>query len=84
MFLSCRSVSAQLTDGEHVHGGALCQMGIRLHLALCENCTRYLAQLRAVQAALAALRTGEVTPETKVRLSVRFQSWQAGLGKPSA
>jgi len=66
MFLSCRSVAAQLTDGEHTHGPPLIRAGIQLHLAFCGDCARYLVQMRAVQAALAALRTDEVAAETKV------------------
>lgn len=81
MFLSCRSVAAQLTDGEHAHGPPLTRVGIRLHLSFCKECARYLAQMRAVQAALAALRTGEVAAETKVRLGQQFRAWHSGLGK---
>jgi hypothetical protein len=81
MFLSCRSVSAQLTDGKHAHGPPLTRVGIRLHLTFCKDCTRYLVQMRAVRAALGALRTAEVAAETKARLGEQFRTWHAGLGK---
>jgi hypothetical protein len=81
MFLSCRSVSSQLTDGEHSHGPALTRLGIRLHLGFCKDCTRYLVQLRAVGAALGSLATGEVRDETKARLAAQYRAWQASLGK---
>jgi hypothetical protein len=81
MFLSCRSVAAQLTDDEHTHGPPLTRMGIRIHLTLCNGCARYLVQLRAVQAALAALRTGEVATEAKLRLGQQFRAWHADLEK---
>ena len=81
MFLSCRSVAAQLTDGEHTHGPPLTRVGIRLHLSFCKDCARYLVQMTAVKAALSALRTGEVAAETKLRLGEQFRAWHAGLGK---
>ena len=80
MFLSCRSVAAQLTDGEHT-GTSLTRVGIRLHLTFCRDCTRYLVQMTAVQAALAALRTDDVAAETKIRLGQQFRAWHADLGK---
>lgn len=79
MFLSCRSVAAQLSDGEHTHGPRLTRVGIRLHLTFCKDCTRYLGQIRAVQAALAALQTAGVAAETKIRLGQQFRAWHADL-----
>jgi hypothetical protein len=84
MLLTCRSVAAQLTDGEHTHGSPLTRVGIRVHLTFCKDCTRFLVQIRAVQAALAALGSGEVTAEAKVRLNQQFRAWHAGLEKPGS
>ena len=84
MFLSCRSVAAQLTDGEHNRGTSPTRVGIRLHLTFCRDCTRYLVQMTAVQAALAALRTDDVAADTKVRLGQQFRAWHADLGKPGS
>jgi hypothetical protein len=83
MYFSCRSVAAQLTDGEHLHS-RLTRVGLRLHLTFCGDCTRYLAQMKAVRAALAALRTSGVESETKARLGQQFRQWHAGQGKPGA
>jgi hypothetical protein len=47
----------------------------------CGDCTRYLAQLEAVRAALAALRTSGVEAETKLRLGQQFREWHAGRSK---
>ncbi len=84
MFLSCRSVSTQLTDGELAHCPPLTRAGVRLHLTFCEDCTRYLVQLRAVQAALGALRAGAVSAETKLRFARQFREWHARLEKPGS
>lgn len=72
----------RLTEGEHAQGPPFASWGLRVHLAFCQDCTRYLVQIRAVQAALAALKKGGVAPETRVQLGQRFRAWHAGLGTP--
>jgi hypothetical protein len=81
--LFCRSVTAKLTDRRDAHGPWLTRAGIRLHLSVCRDCYRYLRQMKAVQAALAALGEGSVAPDTRARLAERFRAWHAGLPKPS-
>jgi hypothetical protein len=84
MFLSCRSVSSQLNEGEHTDGSKLTRVGLRLHLTFCANCTRYLVQMTALRAALGAARTSEVPADSKGRLCAQFRAWHAGVGKPVA
>jgi hypothetical protein len=81
MFLSCRSVSAQLNESEDSQGSALTRAGIRLHLTFCRHCTRYLVQMTALRAALRAARTSQVPDDTKGLLCAQFRAWHAGVGK---
>jgi hypothetical protein len=86
MVLTCRAAVAHLTDDQPAPG-------LRLHLAICRDCGRYLQQLTAVRAALGALRgpgvggeaaEGEgggqaVSPRTRALLAARFRAWRATL-----
>jgi hypothetical protein len=78
MVLGCRSVVARLTDYEEGPCPGPVRAGIRLHLALCRDCGRYLTQLRAVRAALGKLPGTGVDPGTKTQLLERFRAWHAG------
>ena len=49
------------------------------HLAECDDCARYLDQLRATIDAIGALAEEQVAPDVRDRLLVAFRSWrQAG------
>lgn len=52
--LRCSEVVRLISSDEYLSAGLLKRLGIRLHLAMCKNCTRYLKQLRAIAAALRA------------------------------
>jgi hypothetical protein len=76
MVLSCRSAVAHLDEHEEGQGPWLARAGLRLHLALCQPCFRYLGQLRAVREALRALQPEPVSPETRDRLLACFRTWR--------
>ena len=49
------------------------------HLALCEGCERYLAQMRATIALVGQVREESLAPRTRQRLLDAFADWkQAG------
>ncbi|MGO8906505.1 MAG: anti-sigma factor family protein [Solirubrobacteraceae bacterium] len=47
------------------------------HLAGCENCTEYLAQMRATIAATGELRTEDLSPEMREEFASIFRRWRA-------
>jgi anti-sigma factor RsiW len=47
------------------------------HLAGCENCTKYLAQMRATIAATGELRTEDLSPEMREEFASIFRHWRA-------
>jgi anti-sigma factor RsiW len=47
------------------------------HLAGCENCTEYLAQMRATIAATGELRTEDLSPEMREEFAGIFRRWRA-------
>ncbi len=48
----CSEVVRLISSDEYMTAGFLKKLRIRLHLAMCENCTRYVRQLRALAAAV--------------------------------
>ena len=48
---SCSQVTTWIASDEGETAGPLRRLGIRLHLALCEDCSRYRDQLKALGAA---------------------------------
>ena len=48
----CSEVVRLISSDEYLTGSPLKRLGIRLHLAMCRNCTRYVRQLRALAAAV--------------------------------
>jgi hypothetical protein len=75
----CRTLIRELTDHEEGVGTAIERAGVKLHLALCGDCTRYVEQARAVRAALGTLASGAIAPQTRARLLERFRAWHASL-----
>jgi anti-sigma factor RsiW len=67
--LNCREVTEQasgLIDGEL---SWMQRLQMRLHLAMCKHCSRFIGQLRLLRAALGHRRqvAGEPLPESEVR-----------------
>jgi hypothetical protein len=50
----CSEVVRLISSDEYLSASPLKRLGIRLHLAMCRNCTRYVRQLRALGAAVRA------------------------------
>lgn len=48
----CSEVVRIISSDEYLSAGFFKKLGIRLHLAMCRNCARYVRQLRAMGAAL--------------------------------
>jgi hypothetical protein len=79
MVPGCRTLITELTAYEEGAGSGLRRAGVKLHLAVCGDCSRYLDQARALRAALGALATGAVAPPIRDRLLERFRAWHAAL-----
>jgi predicted anti-sigma-YlaC factor YlaD len=48
----CSEVVRLISSDEYLAAGLFKRLQIRLHLAMCENCSKYARQLRALAAAL--------------------------------
>ena len=48
------------------------------HLAGCENCTEYLAQMRATIAATGRLREEDLTPQMREEFGSLYRRWRSG------
>ncbi len=47
---SCREVTKWIASDEYLAAGFFKRLGIKLHLLVCEHCSRYRDQLRALAA----------------------------------
>ena len=54
--LTCREAARLLTQREHRALGPMERLRLRLHLGVCEMCTRFNGQLRLMNGALARWR----------------------------
>jgi hypothetical protein len=61
----CSEVAQLISSDEHLAAGFWKKLQIRLHLAMCEHCSRYARQLRALAAAFR--RTAEESPASEVK-----------------
>ncbi len=67
----CSDVVRLISSDEYLAACALKKLGIRLHLAMCKHCTRYVRQLDALAAALRKIGDGIATSElenAKIRI----------------
>lgn len=48
----CSEIVRLVSSDEHLNAGFMKRFQIRLHLAMCKNCTKYVRQLRALAAAV--------------------------------
>lgn len=60
----CSEVVRLISADEFEDAGFFRKLGVRLHLMMCRNCSRYVRQLRAMGAALR--RAGEPAPPSEV------------------
>jgi predicted anti-sigma-YlaC factor YlaD len=62
--LRCSEIVRLTSSDECLTAGILKKLQIRLHLAMCEHCSKYVRQLRAL--AEAVRRTAEEVPSSEV------------------
>lgn len=62
----CSEVVRLISTDEYLSAGLLTRLRIRLHLALCRHCARYLRQLRAIEKALHD--SVETVPDSEVEI----------------
>jgi anti-sigma factor RsiW len=76
--LVCQQVVELISD--YIEGALSRAQRRRLqaHLANCEHCTEYLAQMRATIRLTGTLGTHDLTPEMRVDLIELYRRWQAG------
>ena len=75
--LSCRELVELVTD--YLEGALPADERRRFeaHIAACEHCARYLAQMRQVLAALGDLPPEALSPEAERELLAAFRDWRA-------
>jgi hypothetical protein len=59
----CSEIVRLISNDEYLTAGVFKKLGIRLHLAMCTHCTRYVRQLGALAAALRRIGDGIATSE---------------------
>ena len=76
--LSCQELVELVTD---YHEGALSDADrarFEAHIAGCENCTKYLRQMREMLELLGELTTESLSPQAESELLGTFRDWKAG------
>jgi anti-sigma factor RsiW len=75
--LACQEVVEMVTD--YLEGGLSRGQRKRLdaHLAGCEHCSEYLAQMRATIALTGRLRSEDLTPEMREEFGDIYRRWRA-------
>lgn len=60
----CSEVVRLVSSDEYLTARLLKKLQIRLHLAMCDNCSKYVRQLRALAAAIR--RTTDTVPHSEI------------------
>ena len=76
--LTCKELVELVTGYLEGTLGARMRRRFERHLAACDGCTRYLAQMEATIRATGRLRDDQVTEEQKTVLLGAFRAWAAG------
>ena len=78
--LTCQELAELVTD--YLEGALPLgqRLRFRLHIAGCENCTRYVEQMRTTIGMLGRLREQDVAPEVRDELLAAFRGWKAESG----
>jgi anti-sigma factor RsiW len=76
--LTCRELVELVTD--YLDGTLPRRERARfdVHLAGCENCTRYVEQFRETIRLAGTLRESDVSPEAERALLAQFEAWKRG------
>ena len=74
--LTCKQITELVT--EYADGSLSLGDRIRfqLHIGMCRNCRRYVAQVRTTTKALHRLPPPEIPPELESELMRRFEDWK--------
>jgi anti-sigma factor RsiW len=74
--LACQEMVELVTD--YLEGALTRSQRRRFeaHLAGCENCTEYLAQMRTTIRLTGALHAGDLTPQMREELTELFRHWR--------
>jgi anti-sigma factor RsiW len=78
--MTCRDLSALVTDYLDGALGLGDRLRFELHLGLCRHCRAWLRQLRATSAALRETTPVQPPPEVEAELLRRFQGWKSKQG----
>ncbi|MEO5925817.1 MAG: anti-sigma factor [Bryobacteraceae bacterium] len=65
--LKCREVEQKIGSDEILQAGLMERLAVRMHLAMCRNCSNYLRQIRAIGEAVRKL--GESHGEDPERIA---------------
>ena len=72
---TCRKVAERATELDEGCLGAFDRLRMRMHLAICRTCTRYLKQMELTKSACGSLKDDHaVSGETKAKLLEAFRS----------
>jgi len=74
--LTCKELTALVTDYLEGRQSFLERMRFELHLGLCRHCRAYLRQMRATIETLGGLSEESIPPEMSKQLLDRFRAWK--------
>ncbi len=74
--LTCKELTALVTDYLEGRQSFLERMRFELHLGMCRHCRAYLRQMRATIETLGSLSEESIPPEMSKQLLDRFRAWK--------
>lgn len=75
VFMTCRRVAENATELDEGCMGSFNQLRMRIHLAICRTCARYLKQMQVTKSACESLKTEcGMSAEAKAKLLETFRS----------
>jgi anti-sigma factor RsiW len=80
--ITCRELVELVTDYLEDALPAAERTRFEAHLADCEHCTEYLAQMRTTVAVLGRLPADSLPDAARDRLLAAFRDWKQGAGRP--
>ena len=75
--LTCQELAEIITDYFEDALSAADRLRFDAHLAECENCARYVEQMRVTVAAAGMLAVDDIVPAVRVELLAAFRGWVA-------
>jgi anti-sigma factor RsiW len=73
--LTCRQLAEIITDYFEGALSAVDRVRFDEHLAECDNCARYVEQMRATVAATGKIAAGDIPPAVRAELLEAFRGW---------